>query len=75
MSEIKELTEIEKAAGHYVYHSGSKNMLLRINAFEAGAKWQKERDYKIALQLVGLHDFIADPIQRAKFIEIVNKLL
>lgn len=51
---MKQLTLLEKAAGDYATQYGIENALIRINAFEAGAEWQKEQ-YKLikkAMQIV-----------------------
>ena len=47
---MDQLTLLEKAAGDYVAKYGADNALLRINAFEAGAEWQKEH-YRHLIEL------------------------
>lgn len=42
-----QLTLLEKAAGDYLAKYSIDNSILRINAFEAGAKWQKEQLFNL----------------------------
>jgi hypothetical protein len=72
---MDQLTLLEKAAGDYVAKYGADNALLRINAFEAGAEWQKEQDKPLikalqdAIKFIKCSPFLSNPEKHPKGLE------